>query len=301
MTPVHDHPASVGVEWGGVVDMCAAVTAVAAVAVYLLAARRLRRRGDAWPRRRDAAFTVGSGAAWVVVADPLTGPLGDLLQGPFTAHMLQHLVIGMAAPLLVVLARPLTLTLRSLPPCRVRRALPAMTHAWPLRALLCPPVAASVDIGGLWLLYGTGLYAATQRHPLLHAAVHAHVLAAGLLFTFAVCQIDPVRRRWSLSVRGAALLTAGALHSALAKCLYAAPPPGTSLIAADVHSGARLMYYGGDLVEMALAATLAVQWYVVSGRTRRRRPRRATSQREAPPSFAVRDGGDLAAHEHNIT
>ncbi|CAL9330573.1 cytochrome c oxidase assembly protein [Streptomyces sp. enrichment culture] len=300
MTPVHDHPASVAALWDGPAQTCAAAAAIATAALYLLAARRLRRRGDAWPRRRDAAFTAGACAsAWAVAADPHAGPLGGLVPGPFTAHMLQHLVIVMAAPLLVVLARPLTLTLRTLPPGRLRRALPAVTHAWPLRALLCPPVAAAVDIGGLWLLYGTGLYAATQHHPLLHAAVHAHVLAAGLLFTFAVCQVDPGRRRWSLAVRGAALLAAGAFHSVLAKSLYAAAPPGTSLTVTDLHSGALLMYYGGDLVEVALAAALAVQWYVVSGRAARVgvRPHHARRRRRLRSAA----GGDPAAHEHTLT
>jgi putative membrane protein len=122
-------------------------------------------------------------------------------------------------------------------------------------------VAALVDIGGLWLLHRTDLFAATHRQPLLYAVTQAHVLAAGLLFTFAVCQLDPVRRRWSLAVRGAALLAAGAGHAVLAKGLYAAPPPGTAFAADDLHTGAQLMYYGGDLVEVGLAVALAVQWY----------------------------------------
>ncbi|MET9831195.1 cytochrome c oxidase assembly protein [Streptomyces sp. NPDC006385] len=69
--------------------------------------------------------------------------------------------------------------------------------------------------------------------------MHAHLLAAGLLFTFAVCQLDPVRRRWSVAVRGATLLVAGAAHGVLAKTktLYALPPPGTGPTAADPHSG----------------------------------------------------------------
>ncbi|MGK5692865.1 cytochrome c oxidase assembly protein [Streptomyces sp. URMC 128] len=68
--------------------------------------------------------------------------------------------------------------------------------------------------------------------------VHAHMLAAGLVFTFAVCQLDPVRRRWSTAVRGATLLAAGAAHAVLAKTLYALPPPGTDFTPADLHSRA---------------------------------------------------------------
>ncbi|MEU4547095.1 hypothetical protein [Nonomuraea dietziae] len=34
------------------------------------------------------------------------------------------------------------------------------------------------------------------------------------------------------------------------------------------------MYYGGDLVELGLAAVLAVQWYAVAGRAHARALRR---------------------------
>ncbi|GAA2392256.1 cytochrome c oxidase assembly protein [Streptomyces glaucosporus] len=262
MTPAHVHPSG-----PGPASLAAAATALSAVAVYLLAAARLRRRGDAWPPARDVCFAAGGAA---LAAAALVAPPG----GPFTAHMARHLAVGMAAPLLLVLARPLTLALRLLRPGPVRRTLLAAAHSRPAGWLVCPPVAAVLDVGGLWLLYRTPLWAAVHGRPVLDAAVHLHVLAAGLLFTFAVCRLDPVRRRWGLLPRGAALLGAGAAHAVLAKSLWASPPPGTGFAPADLRTGARLMYYGGDLVEIALALVLAVQWYAAGGRAlaRGRRP-----------------------------
>ncbi|MDX3642130.1 cytochrome c oxidase assembly protein [Streptomyces sp. MB09-02B] len=280
MTPEHVHPvpAGPGPFWSDLAGPCVAAGALAAGAAYLLAAHRLRRRGDAWPWPRDASFTAGCLAvAWAMTA----GPPG----GPFTVHVTRHLVAGMAAPLLLVLARPLTLSLRVLPPGRLRRALPAAAHARPATVLLLPPVAAVVDIGGLWLLHRTDLFAAAHRQPLLYAVTQTHVLAAGLLFTFAVCQLDPVRHRRGLALRGSALLAAGAAHAVLAKGLYAAPPPGTDFTAADLHTGAQLMYYGGDLAEIALAVTLAVQWYT------RRHARRSTRW---PEGASARSGTPAA-------
>ncbi|WP_190191986.1 cytochrome c oxidase assembly protein [Streptomyces minutiscleroticus] len=264
----HAHPG------GGAFGAVLALAATAAVVAYVAAAVRLRRRGDAWPRPRDASFAAGGAGLAYASTAPLPG-------GPFTAHMAQHLVVAMAAPLLLVLARPLTLVLRTLPPGPVRRGLLAAAHSRPAAWLLFPPLAAVLDVGGLWLLYRTGLSAAARHDPLLGAAVHAHVLAAGLLFTAAVCQLDPVRRRWSVRWRGAALLAAGAGHAVLAKTLYAAPPPGTAVAAADLHAGARLMYYGGDLVEAALAAVIAARWYAATGRAHRRRGRPAALFRRA--------------------
>ncbi|MFF3349079.1 cytochrome c oxidase assembly protein [Streptomyces sp. NPDC002779] len=243
-----------------------AVAALLVALAYLLAAGRLRRRGDAWPRWRDVSFTAaGVGTAWAA--------WGALPGGPFTGHMIQHLLIGMAAPLLFVVARPLTLALRALGPGPARRALLLLTRSRLVGWLVFPPLAALLDVGGMWLLLRTELFAAMRHEPLLHGVVHAHMLAAGLLFTFAVCQLDPVRRRWSVAVRGATLLTAGTAHAVLAKTLYALPPPGTDFTPADLHSGAQWMYYGGDLADAALAVVLGVGWYTAAGRARARRIR----------------------------
>ncbi|WP_188192054.1 cytochrome c oxidase assembly protein [Nonomuraea sp. SYSU D8015] len=237
----------------------AAVAALLMVAVYLTAARRLRHRGDAWPQARDASFAAGGIALAAAIAVPPPA-------APFTGHMAQHLVAGMVAPLLLVLARPLTLALRVLRPGRVRRALLVVAHSRYAVWVTFPPAAALFDVGGLWLLYRTPLFAATHHLAWLHVVVHLHVLAAGTLLAFAVCALDPPRRRWSLRWRAGALLAAGAAHAVLAKTLYAAPPPGTTFATADLRAGAQLMYYGGDLVELALAVTLAVQWYAATGR-----------------------------------
>ncbi|MFD6436247.1 cytochrome c oxidase assembly protein [Streptomyces venezuelae] len=252
----------------GVGELVAVVGAVLAGGCYVAAARRLRRRGDAWSPWRDVSF--GAGAAGVVWA-----AVGPLPGGPFTAHMGRHLLVGMGAPLLLVLGRPLTLALRGLAPGTARRGLPALAHSRPAGWLVFPPSAALLDVGGLWVLYRTRVFADMGHEPWLHAVVHAHVLAAGLLFAFAVCRLDPVRRRWGLAVRGATLLVAGAAHAALAKTLYATPPPGTSFTAGDLHTGSQLMYYGGDLVEAALAAVVAASWYRAAGRAQARKEARA--------------------------
>ncbi|MTE22252.1 cytochrome c oxidase assembly protein [Streptomyces sp. TRM43335] len=270
MTSAHAHPTGTGPGFSALV---AAAASSVAVVCYLLAAARLRRRGDAWPPLRDVCFATGGAA---LAAAAVVTPPG----GPFTVHMARHLVVGMAAPLLLVLARPLTLALRALRPGRVRRALAATGRSRPAAWLLFPPTAAVLDVGGLWLLYRTPLWSVSHERPLLQAAVHFHVLAAGLLFAFAVCAVDPVRHRWGLPWRGAALLGAGAAHAVLAKSLYAAPPAGTAFAPDDRRAGALLMYYGGDAVELALAAVLAVGWYAAGGRAPARGGRsRSTARR----------------------
>ncbi|WP_329416233.1 cytochrome c oxidase assembly protein [Streptomyces sp. NBC_00704] len=268
MTLAHVHPGTAPVAGGAsaALTVLAALVVLAAAVAYTAGAARLRGRGDGWPRWRDARFAAGCLLlVWAAV--------GALPDGPFTGHMVRHLLVGMAAPLLLVSARPVTLALRCLSPGRARRALVGLTHTRVVGALVFPPVAAVVDVGGMWLLYRTGLFAAVHGRPLYDGLLHAHLLAAGLLFSFAVCQIDPVRRPRSVALRGGTLLAAGAAHAVLAKTLYAAGPPGVRFAAADLHQGARLMYYGGDVVEAALALVLGAVWLRAADRARRRRSR----------------------------
>ncbi|GAB2857147.1 cytochrome c oxidase assembly protein [Actinoallomurus bryophytorum] len=239
----------------------AAAIALVVVGVYLVASVRLRRRGDGWSRWRDACCAAAGAALVVAALVPLPG-------GEFTAHMLRHLIIGMAAPLLLVLSRPLTLGLRALPPGPARHAVLAVAHSSAAAWLVFPPLAAAADVGGLWLLYRTRLFAVSHDRPGLQALVHVHVLVAGILFTAAVCQLDPVRRRHGLAVRAGTLVAACAAHAVLARTLWATAPPRTRLPAGDLHYGAMVMYYGGDLIEVALAAVVALRWYAAAGRTR---------------------------------
>ncbi|MEV3972515.1 cytochrome c oxidase assembly protein [Streptomyces sp. NPDC050698] len=234
--------------------------------LYTACAARLRRRGDRWPVRRDAGFWLGGGLLVAAYAVPW-----QTWSAPFTAHTAAHVTAGMAAPLPVVLARPVTLALRTLPPAG-RRALVRLTRSRPVTALVFPPVAAALDIGGLWLLYRTPFLSALHHHPFLLL----HLFAAGTLFTFALLAVDPVRHRPGWAVRGGTLLAASAAHAILAKSLWATGPPGTAHTPADLHAASQLMYYGGDAVELALALLLAGQWYRAQGRWSR--PHRGTRQ-----------------------
>jgi putative membrane protein len=195
---------------------------------YLVGVARAAGRG-CWPRRRIAAWWAGVAAA----------ALGATLSasGAGTLAALGHLLLGMLAPLLLVLAAPVTLALRALPADRAR-ALVAVLRSSPARVLTYPLVAGALDAGGLWLLYTTGLHA--------YPALGAHVLAAGYLFTASVVGIDPAPHRAGLTVRATALVLVAAAHGILAKHLYA-DGWGT---------GAMVMYYGGDVIELALAALL---------------------------------------------
>ncbi|GAB2597062.1 hypothetical protein Aab01nite_72540 [Paractinoplanes abujensis] len=208
---------------------------VAAVA-YAAAALRLRRRGVDWPPGRALAWYFGIAAA---VA-------GSGHAHSFRDHMAGHLLLGMAAPLLLVFGRPVTLALRALP-VRPARRLARVLRSRPIVLLTHPVTAGVLDAGGMWLLYTTGLHSGG-------VLIQVHLLLAGYLFTAAIIGRDPAPHRPGPALRAAVLVAFVAVHGILAKHLYAHPPPGVP--APDAEQAAQLMYYGGDLLHLVVIALL---------------------------------------------
>lgn len=233
-------------------DLLVALFAGAALLAYGLGVAVTRDRG--WPAHRSAAWLLGVLAAALSVA----GPLAERAHGDFVAHMVAHLLLGMLAPLLLVWAAPVTLALRALP-VRTARRVPRVLGRWPVRVVTEPVVAAALNVGGVWLLYTTPLYAATHTSTPLHVAVHAHVFLAGWAFTIAIVSVDPLPHRRSYVHRAVVLVLATAGHAILAKLVYARPPLGVPTDQAE--TAGMLMYYGGDLVEVTLAVLLCARWY----------------------------------------
>jgi hypothetical protein len=146
-----------------------------------------------------------------------------------------------------------------------------------------------LDLGGLYALYLTGAYQAAEHNDLVHAAVHMHMFLAGCLFSWAVIGIDPDRRRPGRWVRLTALIIAAAGHDTLSKLIYAWNLPVGGGPIASRHTGAELMYYGGTVIEVALAAIVMAQWYLISGRALARTRRRA-GQGDQPDALAADQG-----------
>lgn len=175
--------------------------------------------------------------------------------------MLIHLLLGMIAPLLLALAAPITLALRTLPAAASRK-LVRLLKSKPLRIASNPFAASLLNVGGLWVLYATDLYAAMQHSALLHGFVHLHLLLAGYLFTASIIANEPAAHRTGFVYRAVMLWLAVAGHGILAKRLYAFPPSGVP--AAQAEAGGMLMYYGGDAVELVIFAIFCRQWFRTS-------------------------------------
>lgn len=230
--------------------------------LYLYAVVRQYKSGKSWSGWRIAGFCSGIALLAVALWPPLMHYAHQNLQG----HMIQHLLIGMLAPLGLVLSAPLTLLLRTLSPLWGRK-LTAVLGSSPFHYLSHPVTALLLNIGGMFLLYLTPLYGMMQHHPFLHWVLHLHFLFAGYLFVWAIAGPDPAPRRPGLRVRFMVLFLSAALHAYLSKAMYAYHfPRNTHHSLGDIEAAAKLMYYGGDIAELLLAVAFFSLWYQLKGR-----------------------------------
>lgn len=243
---------------GGLPGAVPAVLVLLAAAVgYLLAVRRARRRNPArgWPRPRSASFLAGL----ALTALALLPPLGPAAHTDFRAHMAQHMLVGMYAPPALVLGAPVTLLLRVLPPARGRR-LSAVLHSGPARVAAHPATALVLSTGTLALLYFTPLYDTATGSPTGHWLMTGHFFVSGCLFAHAVAGPDPSPARPGVRTRLVYLGIAVAAHALIAQAMYGGFLIDIHVPAAQVRQGAEIMYYGGDIAELLLAAALVAGW-----------------------------------------
>lgn len=247
-----------------------AIIVVAMLLTYLLAARRQRDKARPWSGLRTASFAFGTATLLLAIMPPVTG----IAHHDFRGHMVQHLLLGMLAPLGLVFAAPVTLALKTLPVDTGRRIV-AFLHSRPVEFLSHPLTTLLLNVGGMYLLYLTPLYVATLASSTLHTLVHIHFVVAGCLFTWAIAGPDPGPRRPGFRFRLGVLFVSMATHATLAKLMYAYGwPRGTHHSLEEIQSGAKLMYYGGDLTELWLVVALFGLWYQRHGTRKSHRPTR---------------------------
>lgn len=229
---------------------------VAAMALlYPVLAIRQHKQGRPWPWTRTAVFLAGCGLlGWGLLPQYL-----PFAEADFRKHMLQHLFMGMFAPLGLVIAAPVTLLLRTMPALAGRR-LSRLLRKSLLRVIANPVTALVINTGGMALLYFTPLYEGIMMRPALHCLLHVHFVAAGCLYTWAIAGPDPGPHRPSVPMRLVVLGAAVVFHSILAQMIYAGALVAVSAPAVQLQHGAELMYYGGDVAEMLLAFALVTTW-----------------------------------------
>ncbi|MCC9166356.1 cytochrome c oxidase assembly protein [Pontibacter harenae] len=228
---------------------------------YVYAFTHTRKQKGTWNGWHTVSFMCGICLLGVAMLPKLMQWAHQDLRG----HMVQHLLIGMFAPLFLVLGAPITLALKALP-TKLARNVTAILRSRMFYLVSHPITAFILNIGGMYLLYLTPLYLRSLTNPYLHYAIHLHFLLAGYLFVWSMVGLDPVPKRPSILLRVLVLFVSIAAHAFLSKFMYAYLYPLNSPYSSiEIREAAKLMYYWGDLSELLLTIALFSLWYQKRG------------------------------------
>jgi cytochrome c oxidase assembly factor CtaG len=244
---------------------------VLAAVVYVRGWWLLRSAGLAFLSRwRVLAYLSGLGSLWAALASPLDVFNGFLL----TAHMLQHIVLMMIAPPLILLGAPLIPIVRGLPRFAAREFAGPLLN-WPLARrveyLGTHPIVASLLMGIVMFIWHVpGLYELALRSSSWHQLEHGCFFIAALLFWWPVVQPWPSRGHWPRWAMIPYLLLADLQNTALSAMLafsdrvlyrsYSAAPRlfEFSALEDQVAAGA-IMWVIGSLAFVVPAVAISVQ------------------------------------------
>jgi putative copper resistance protein D len=224
------------------------------VALYVKGVVILSKRGDKWPVGRTIAFALG-----ITAADFATsGGLGVYSQFSFSYHMISHMVLGMVAPIGLVLGAPMTLALRTLPQGRtpeergVRGSLLAALHSKIGVLYTNPIVALGIFDGSLFALYFTDLFAVLMQSHVGHLFMTLHFLAAGFLFFFIIIGVDPNPRKVHYLVQIVILFAAMSIHAFFSVALMST----TNLIDQGFYASLQTPWLGDPLADQKLGGSI---------------------------------------------
>jgi cytochrome c oxidase assembly factor CtaG len=301
-------------QWQAAPVVTACVVALAGL--YLWGIVRVGRRHPArrWPRWRTLLFFAGL-AVVVLALQSGIGSYDDVL---FWDHMIQHLMLIMIAPPLLIFGQPITLLLHA-----SRNPL----HTWVKRILRSRAVSFLT-----WPVFGFAAYAAAivvlhltaladliARNQFAHDAEHVIFLLVGYLFFLPIIGSEPIR--WRLSYPTKLLLlflimpvdtftgvVLGYANRGTPGLPAGARPAWAGPAVADLHAGGAVMWIAGDALMFAMMMIVFLMWSTDSRAESRSRgwleaARRATVAPGASSTDADIDDDDaqLAAYNEYLS
>jgi cytochrome c oxidase assembly factor CtaG len=217
-----------------------------------------------WPRWRTGLF-LGGLAVIVLATQSGIGVYDGVL---FWVHMIQHLLLIMVAPPLLVIGQPATLLLHA-----SRNPL----HTWAKRALRSrvvsaltwPPFVLAAYTGTIVATHLTGLADLMMTNETVHNAEHVLYLVVGYLFFLPLLGREPIRWRVSYPIRLLILVLSMPVDTFTGLVLgYATKgsatggvrPPGSPDPVTDMHWGGALMWIGGDAIMIVFMLAMLALW-----------------------------------------
>jgi cytochrome c oxidase assembly factor CtaG len=234
--------------------------------LYLWGVVRVRRRHPArpWPLLRTAAF-LGGLLVVVLATESGIGTYDDTL---FWDHMVQHLMLIMVAPPLLIAGQPVTLLMHaSRNPLhtwvkRVVRSRPVTWLTWPAFVVF----AYAATIVGTHL---TSFMNLVESNDAVHNAEHVLFLVVGYLYFLPLIGREPIHWKVSYPMRLFLLFIAmpvdaftGVVLNSQGSDPFAPMEPrswGPSALD-DVHTGGAVMWIGGAAIMFVLIMVTFFAW-----------------------------------------
>lgn len=240
---------------------------------YLAGVWRLHRRGDHWPILRTILWLTGLAALFYIT----NGGVNVYEKYLFSVHMLAHMVLGMAVPVLLVPGAAITLALRAI---KKRSDGSRGPREWILLAVHSrlagvfanPIVAAAFFAGSLWVFYYSPLFRWATEDHIGHTFMIVHFLISGYLFVQTLIGVDPLPYRAPYPMRLIVLLGTMAFHAFFGLTLMT----GTGLLLADWYgamgrpwgpsaiidqqTGGGIAWSIGEIPTVVLAITVVIMW-----------------------------------------
>ncbi|MFE3264916.1 cytochrome c oxidase assembly protein [Streptomyces sp. NPDC059215] len=249
---------------------------------------RLVRRGDAWSPGRTVSFVVGV----LTVLLMMCTRLNDYGMVMFSVHMVQHMVISMLSPILILLGAPVTLALRALPVAArrgtkgPRELLLMFLHSRYLRIITHPAFTIPLFIASLYALYFSPLFDFLMGSKTGHTVMMCHFLAVGLVFFWPIMGVDPGPHRPGYLMRMLELFAGMPFHAFFGIALmmastpmvetYKNPPASLAIDAlSDQNAAGGIAWAFSEIPSVLVLLALLFQWYGSEQRQARRTDRAA--------------------------
>ncbi|MEU3737942.1 MULTISPECIES: cytochrome c oxidase assembly protein [unclassified Streptomyces] len=264
------------------------ISCLVALALYAWGVVRLVRRGDKWPVGRTISFVVGVLTILLVMCTKLN----DYGMVMFSVHMVQHMIISMLSPILILMGAPITLALRALPVAARRgHKGPREWLLWILQSryikiITHPAFTIPLFIASLYALYFTPIFDTLMESKVGHIGMMVHFLAVGLVFFWPIMGVDPGPHRPGYIMRMLELFAGMPFHAFFGIALmmasepmvgtYKNPPASLGIDAlADQTAAGGIAWAFSEVPSVLVLLALLFQWYRSDQRQARRTDRAA--------------------------
>ncbi|MYS22704.1 putative membrane protein/putative copper resistance protein D [Streptomyces sp. DvalAA-14] len=263
------------------------------LALYGFGVVRLRLRGDRWSVGRTAAFVTGV----LTVGVTMCTRLNDYGMVMFSVHMVQHMILSMLSPILLLLGAPVTLALRALPAAErghigPRELLVKLLHSRYMRYITHPAFTIPLFIASLYGLYFTPLFDTLMSTRTGHIAMMVHFLAVGLVFFWPIMGVDPGPHRPGYVMRMLELFAGMPFHAFFGVALMMASEPMVTTFLHppaslgvdplnDQTSAGGIAWAFSEVPSVIVLVALLFQWYTSEQRQARRSDRAADRDGDA--------------------